>query len=89
MAELKMTIEVLKFIMKECDSFNERTCNEYDMDAEEVLFSFLESTETTHHVLNDWSEGKNNDPYWDEVKNMHSCYSFLEDMNKKIKLNFC
>jgi hypothetical protein len=89
MAELKMTKEVYEFISKEIEAFNEITNNEYDMDFKEVLFSFLESTETTHYVLNDWDEGKNNDPYWDEVKNMHSCYSFLEDMNKKIKLNFC
>ena len=89
MKELKMTKEVYDFISKEIEAFNERTNYEYEMNFDEVLFSFLESTETTHYVLYDHDEGKNNDPYWDEEKNMHSCYSFLEDMNKKIKLNFC
>jgi hypothetical protein len=85
MAELLITKDLYKFISNEIKAFNYRTNHDYDMDFEEVLFSFLESTETTHYVLNDWDEGKNNDPYWDEVKNKHSCYSFLEDMNEKIK----
>jgi len=79
-----MTIEIYEFISNEIKEFNERTNFEYDMDFEEVLFSFLESDETNHYVLNDWDEGKGNDPYWDDNKNMHSCYSFLEDMNKKL-----
>lgn len=83
MAELILTPDKLDFIMNEVKLFNERT--NYDMTTDEVLYSFLNSTEQTHRVLNDWDEGKNNDPYWDEEKNMHSCYSFLEDMNKKIK----
>jgi len=83
--DLKITKEIYEFISTEIQNFNKRTNYEYHMDMEEVLFSFLESDELTHYVLNDWDEGKNNDPYWDEIKNMHSCYSFLEDMNNKLK----
>ena len=85
MRELKVNINVWNLITDEVKAFNERTHFNYDMTMDEVLFSYLESTEDTV-MFYDWDEGKNNDPYWDNEKNMHSCCSFLDEMNKKIKL---
>lgn len=85
MKRLVLTQKMYDFIQEEINKFNQRTNHEYDMDFEEVLFSFLYSTDETHFVLNDWDEGKSNDPYWDEDKNQHCCEVFLEQMN--IKLN--
>ena len=84
MKSLRMTNEMYDFISEEISHFNKRTNFEYDMDMEEVLFSFLNSTETVHFILNDWNEGKFNDPYWDEERNQHCCEVFLFDMNTKL-----
>jgi hypothetical protein len=85
MTPLVLTQEMFDFIQKEINEFNQRTNYEYDMDFEEVLFSFLHSTDETHYVLNDWDEGEYNDPYWDNEKNQHCCEVFLEQMNIKLK----
>jgi hypothetical protein len=84
MKRLVLTQKMYDFIQEEINQFNQRTNHEYDMDFEEVLFSFLHSTDETHFVLNDWDEGKFNDPYWDEDKNQHCCEVFLEQMNIKL-----
>ena len=84
MKKLILTESIYDFIDNEIRQFNEKTNHEYDMDFQEVLFSFLHSTDETHYVLNDWDEGKYNDPYWDEDKNQHCCEVFLEEMNLKI-----
>jgi hypothetical protein len=85
MTPLVLTQEMFDFIQKEINEFNQRTNYEYDMDFEEVLFSFLHSTDETQYVLNDWDEGEYNDPYWDNEKNQHCCEVFLEQMNIKLK----
>jgi hypothetical protein len=85
MTPLVVTQEMYDFIQKEINEFNQRTNYEYHMDFEEVLFSFLHSTDDTHYVLNDWDEGEYNDPYWDKEKNQHCCEVFLEQMNIKLK----
>jgi hypothetical protein len=85
MKDLKITIETWRFIMSELGAFNERTNYEYDMTMDEVLYSYLESTNETLCAFTDWDEGKGNDPYWDDVKDKHCCCSFLEDMNEKLK----
>lgn len=85
MRELVINKTVFEFIENEIKQFNERTLNTYDMDFEEVLYSYIESTDDIHYVLNDWDEGKSNDPFWDDEKDMHCCYSFLEYMNDKLK----
>lgn len=89
MAELKMTKEVFSFIEDECAKFQERTWGGNDVDVEDVLYSFLFSEPDCFHILNDWDEGKNNDPFWDEEKDEHSAIVFLKEMCEKIKLNFC
>jgi hypothetical protein len=84
MKKLILTKHIYDFIDNEIRLFNEKTNDEYHMDFQEVLFSFLHSTDETHYVLNDWDEGKDNDTYWNEDKNKHCCEVFLEEINIKI-----
>jgi hypothetical protein len=87
--ELKMTKEVFDFIYDECAKFKEKTWDGNDVDVQDVLYSFFNSTPDTFHVLNDWDEGKNNDPFWNEEKAEHSAIVFLKEICEKIKLKYC
>jgi hypothetical protein len=85
MKELKMTKELFDFIYDECQKFQETTWAGNDVDVDDVLYSFFYSTDETFCILNDWDEGKSNDPFWDEVKNEHSVIVFLKVMCEKLK----
>lgn len=89
MKQLKMTKEVFDFIYDECQKFQEKTWAGNDVDVQDVLFSFFYSTEDTFFTLNDWDEGKNNDPFWDEEKNEHSAIVFLKGICNRLRQNFC
>lgn len=79
MSNIKITIDknIYQYIDLEIQRFIKRTWEGNDVDFNDVIYSFLYSTKDTFCVLNDWDEGKDNDPYWDEEKNMHSVESFL------------
>jgi hypothetical protein len=83
--QLVLTPIIYDFIQARINEFNKTTQYEYEMDFEEVLFSFLNSTDDTHFVLNDWDEGESNDPYWNKERNKHCCECFLEDINKELQ----
>lgn len=76
-----------RLIKDELDLFHFKTNNYYiyDFGWEDVLFTLMESEPDNVYILNDWDEGKNNDPYWDEEKDKHCIYSFLEDIYYKYK----
>lgn len=83
MNSLLLTKEVFRLIYDECIAFEKTTG--HDVDVQDVLYSFLHSTPDTFCILNDWDEGKYNDPFWNEDKNEHSAISFLKDMCDKIR----
>ena len=89
MEDLKMTKEVFSLIISECKKFRQNTNEMYDLTIEDVLYSLLFSEPDSFYILNDWDEGKNNDPFWDNGKNQHCTTVFLIDICEKIKSNFC
>lgn len=86
MSQLKITKELYLFIQNECNEFVKKTWDANCVDVNDVLYSFLFSNENEFHILNDWDEGKNNDPFWNEEKNEHSAIVFLKELCEKIKL---
>lgn len=71
-----------------CREHNDKTYN--DVQVGDVIYSYCKFEENgfdwdKFHVTNDWDEGKNNDPFWDEDLNMHSAESFILRTCKKIK----
>lgn len=75
--------EFYQMIELECEAFKNRTWDANDVTTEDVLFSFFHQygdQEKGIQVLNDWDEGKGNDPFWDDERNMNSCYAFIHDM---------
>lgn len=85
MESLLISKELFDFIFEECEKFRERTG--HGVNVEDVLFSYFNSTDKDFHILNDWDEGENNDPYWNKERNEHSAIVFLKDICKKIGLN--
>jgi hypothetical protein len=79
---MELTKELYKFIEGECNKFEANT--NYDVDVNDVLYSFLYSTDENFYILNDWDEGRNNDPYWNEELNEHSVIVFLKKICKEI-----
>lgn len=75
--------EVYELIENECDKHNEETYNMVDIG--DVIYSFLYSTDGCFHILNDWGEGRNNDPFWNEELNEHSAIVFLKQICDKLK----
>ena len=68
---MELTKELYRFIESECEKFQEETWGGNDVDVNDVLYSYLHSTKESFHILNDWDEGKGNDPFWDEELNEH------------------
>ena len=81
---MELTKELYEFIENECEKFQEDTWGGNDVDVNDVLYSYLYSTKETFCILNDWDEGKNNDPFWNDELNEHSAIVFLKQMCKKI-----
>lgn len=81
---MELNKELYNLIDNECDKFKKATWDANDVDVNDVVFSYLFSTNDNFYILNDWDEGKNNDPFWDEGKNEHSCIVFLKEMCLKI-----
>ena len=81
---MELTKELYEFIENECEKFEKETWCGNDVDVNDVLYSYLYSTKETFCILNDWDEGKNNDPFWNEELNEHSAIVFLKQMCKKI-----
>jgi hypothetical protein len=79
---MKLTKELYEYIENECKKFEEKTFN--DVNVNDVLYSYLHSTKETFCILNDWDEGKNNDPFWNDELNEHSAIVFLKQICKKI-----
>lgn len=76
------TASLINFLQDKCDQHNKETYN--DVDLGDILYTYFNSDNETIRMLNDWDEGKNNDPWWDEKKNMHSAESFILDMCEEI-----
>jgi hypothetical protein len=84
MAELKITTDTFNFVYEECKKFRHETQDCYDVTIEDVFYSYFNSTNNTFHVLRDWDEGENNDPFWNKKKDEHSVYVFLKEMCEKL-----
>ena len=80
---MELTKEVYEFIESECDKFNNSTG--YDVDVNDVMYSYLYSDDKCFYILNDWDEGKGNDPFWNDELNEHSVIVFLKKITKTIK----
>ena len=80
---MELTKELYIWIENECDLFNNNTG--YFVDPNDVLYSYLFSTFDTFHILNDWDEGKSNDPFWNEELNEHSVIVFLKQTCANLK----
>ena len=78
MKNIEISKELFEFIYLKCKAFKNKT--NYDVSVEDVLFSYLHSTDKVFHVLYDWDEGKNNDPFWNEEKDEHCVIVFLKEM---------
>jgi len=79
---MQLTKELYDIIDNDCQSFEDKTG--YDVDVNDILYSYLQSSEKVFYILNDWDEGKDNDPFWNEEKNEHSAIVFIKEMCKKI-----
>jgi len=84
MKTLGLTKDLYKIIKDDCDKFKEETWYDNDVDVEDVIYSYIFSTKDEFHILNDWDEGENNDPWWDKELNEHSAIVFLKKMCVKI-----
>ncbi len=81
-----LTKELYEYIDEECERFKERTTPYHDVDVHDVIYSYLFSKGDDFHILNDWDEGKANDPYWNDELNEHSVIVFLKRMCGEIDL---
>jgi len=81
--KMELSKEIYELIESECDKHNEETCNMVDFG--DVIYSFLYSTDECFHILNDWDEGRNNDPFWNDELNEHSAIVFLKQICDKLK----
>ena len=76
---MELTIEKYDLINDMLLLFQSSTNNEYsEFGWEDIAFTIFSSTPNETHILFDWDEGKNNDPYWDEDLNKHCVYAFLD-----------
>lgn len=80
---MELNKEIYELIENECDKHNEETCNMVDVG--DVIYSFLYSTDKCFHILNDWDEGRNNDPFWNDELNEHSAIVFLKQICDNLK----
>lgn len=82
MKELKLTKELHDYIEDAIEKHNELTHNGVDFG--DILFSYFnnDSFEDDAHllILNDWDEGKSNDPFWNQERDEHSAICFIVDM---------
>ena len=81
---MELTKEIYTWIENEIKAFKIRTYDGNDVTVEEVLYSYLFSTDESFYILNDWDEGDTNDPYWDYELNEHSVIVFLKTMCVKL-----
>ncbi len=88
MINLLISATLLDWIQNECIKFQERTNYEHPVEVYDVLYSLLNSTDDSFCIYNDWDEGKNNDPFWNEEKDEHSAIVFLEEICKEIKKEY-
>lgn len=84
MAQLYLTKELFDWVCNECEVFKKATWAGNDVDAADVLYSFFHSTPEKFALLEDWDEGKGNDPFWNDTLNEHSCIVFLREMVNKL-----
>lgn len=84
MRKLELTTELYNWLSDECDRFQEDTWPGNDVDANDVLYSFFNSTDERFAILSDWDEGKPNDPFWNDELNEHSAIVFIKQMVAKL-----
>ena len=80
---MELTKDLYEFIENECEKFREKT--NYDLNVNDILYSYLISDEEHFFIYNDWDEGKNNDPFWNEELNEHSAIVFIKQMCIKLE----
>lgn len=85
MNQLVLTAELFNWICDECEAFQEATWAGNDVDSNDVLYSFFNSTPNRFALLSDWDEGKANDPFWNDEINEHSAIVFIKQMVDKLK----
>jgi len=86
MKALTLTKELFDFIFNECEKFKENTWSGNDVDVQDVLYSYFNSTPETFCILSDWDEGENNDPFWNHERNEHSVIVFLKDICQTLNI---
>ena len=87
MEKLLLTKDLFNWICAECEAFQETTWAGNDVDTNDVLYSYFNSTPDQFVILNDWNEGKSNDPFWNDELNEHSAIVFIKQMVDKLKAN--
>lgn len=85
MNQMLLTKELFNSISDECEAFQEATWSGNDVDTTDVLYSYFNSTKDSFALLNDWDEGKANDPFWNDELNEHSAIVFIKQMIDKLK----
>jgi hypothetical protein len=75
---MELTKEAYEFIDSACNDFNESPG--YDVDVNAFIYSYLYSDDKCFRILNDWDEGKGNDPFWNNELNEHSVIVFIKKM---------
>lgn len=83
-----LTKELYEFIENEIKEFHKYTNDYYqfDLELEDIFYTLLYSEDDKIYILNDWNEGRNSEPMWDDIKDKHMVESFLEDIYFKIKV---
>lgn len=84
MRQLILTKELFNWMVDECEAFQEATWAANDVDITDVLYSYFNSTPERFALLNDWDEGKANDPFWNDELNDHSVIVFIKQMVDKL-----
>ncbi len=79
-SKIELTKELYEFIENKCELFNKATDEHYDVEVDDVLYSYLYSSENEFYISNDWNEGCNNDEWWDYENNQHSTTKFLKEI---------
>lgn len=79
-----ITKEIFDWINAECEAFEKATWAGNDVDAHDVMYSYFYSTSDRFALLNDWDEGKANDPFWNDELNEHSAIVFIKQMVDKL-----
>ena len=72
-------------IEQRVDEFNERTCGIHGIDYGDVIYSYFKSSNNRFLILNDWDEGKPNDPYWNDETNEHSAIHLIRTLIEELK----